>query len=72
MDGAIKARWRQTSKELSPMNPAKGLWARYNKIRWTGPPIGPLVSLKGHFDQSKDCNLLTLSIVISQRYAVVC
>ena len=35
------------------------------------PPIGPSVSLKGHFDQSKDCHILILSTMISQRYAVV-
>ena len=36
------------------------------------PPIGPSISLKGHFDQSKECNLLILSTMISQRYVVVC
>ena len=57
--------------ELSLMDTAKGLWARNNKDQVDRPPIGPLVSLKGHFDQSKDSNLLILSTLISQRYAIV-
>ena len=37
-----------------------------------GSSICPSIWLKDHFDQSKDWNLLILSTVISQRYAVVC